>query len=299
MKVKNDFHLYAMITILFWSLAYVLTKLALGYFSAFSLGFLRYFVASCTLLIVAMLTRMKLPHKRDLPLFILAGALGFFFYMIAFNLGQKTVTAATGSIVISTVPVLTALIARGFYKEKISYLQGVAIAIEFAGVAVLTLMNGVLSINIGLVWLLLAALALSLYNLLQRRLTKTYSALQTSTFSIFSGTILLAVFLPASIEEMANAPIIQWFYLAILGIFSSAIAYVSWSWAFAKAKKTSQVSNYMFITPFLTSVFGYILADEVPEPSTLIGGGIIILGFYLFNFGDRLQGALRNKKNTG
>ena len=228
MKAKNSFHIYAMITILFWSLAYVLTRLSLQYFTPFSLGFLRYFIASCTLIIVAVISKIKLPHKKDLPWFMLAGALGFFFYMIAFNQGQKTVTASTGSIVISTVPVLTALI----------------------------------------------------------------------TFSIFFGTILLAVFIQVSVGEAINAPAIQWFYLAILGIFSSAIAYVAWSRAFAKAEQTSQVSNYMFITPFLTSVLGFIIADEVPEPSTIVGGGIILSGVFLFNFGGKLYGALCNMKNT-
>lgn len=297
MKVKNDFHIYAMITILFWSLAYVFTRLALQYFTSFSLGFLRYFIASCTLLIVAIITKIKLPHKKDLPSFMLAGTLGFFFYMIAFNQGQKTVTASTGSIVISAVPVLTALIARVVNKESLSSFQWLAISIEFAGVAILTLIDGILSINIGLLWLFLAALALSFYNLLQRKLTKKYTALQTSAFSIFFGTILLAVYSPASVREVSNAPAIQWFYLAILGIFSSAIAYVAWSTAFAKAKQTSQVSNYMFITPFLTSILGFIIADELPEPSTLVGGGIILLGVFIFNFGDKLYGALFNKKN--
>ena len=287
MKAKNSFHIYAMITILFWSLAYVLTRLSLQYFTPFSLGFLRYFIASCTLIIVAVISKIKLPHKKDLPWFMLAGALGFFFYMIAFNQGQKTVTASTGSIVISTVPVLTALIARVVYKEKMSYLQWLAIAIEFAGVTVLTLMNDVLSINIGLLWLFLAALALSLYNLLQRKLTKTYSALQASTFSIFFGTILLAVFIQVSVGEAINAPAIQWLYLAILGIFSSAIAYAAWSRAFAKAEQTSQVSNYMFFTPVLTSLLGFVLAGEVPDGATLLGGGIILLGVFLFNFGGR------------
>ena len=296
MKIKNNYHIYAMITIIFWSLAYVLTRLSLQYFTPFSLGFLRYFVASCTLIIVWAFTRMKLPQRKDLPYFVVAGAFGFFFYMIAFNLGQKTVTASTGSIVIATVPLLTAFIARFVYKEKLSFVQWLALIIEFAGVAVLTLMNGILSFNIGLVWLFLAALALSLYNLLQRRLTKKYSALQTSAFSIFFGTILLAVFLPASVRQVFNAPPLQWGYLVILGVFSSAIAYVSWSKAFAKAEKTSQVSNYMFITPFLTSLLGYLLADEIPELSTLVGGGIILLGVFVFNFGERLREVIKNKK---
>ena len=287
MKFKNSFHPYAMVTIVFWSLAYVLTRLTLQFFSAFSLGFLRYFVASGALLVIAAMTKMQLPRKRDIPWFLAAGGIGFFFYMIAFNQGQATVTAATGSVVIATVPVITALFARFVYGEKLMRFQWCAIAVEFVGVAVLTLMNSTFSVNTGLLWLLSAALALSIYNLLQRKLTKTYTALQASAYSILFGTCMLGVFAPTAIREVSQAPAIQYFYLAVLGICSSAIAYVSWAKAFSKAKKTSQVSNYMFVTPFLTSILGFLLAGEVPDQATLVGGGIILLGVFLFNFGGR------------
>ena len=287
MKFKNSFHPYAMVTIVFWSLAYVLTRLTLQYFSAFSLGFLRYFVASGALLVIAVLTQMQMPRKQDIPWFLAAGGIGFFFYMIAFNQGQATVTAATGSVVIATVPVITALFARFVYGEKLKGFQWCAIAVEFMGVTVLTLLNSTFSVNTGLLWLLLAALALSIYNLLQRKLTKTYTALQASAYSILFGTCMLGVFAPTAIREVSKAPGIQYFYLAVLGICSSAIAYVSWAKAFSKAKKTSQVSNYMFVTPFLTSILGFLLAGEVPDQATLVGGGIILLGVFLFNFGGR------------
>jgi drug/metabolite transporter (DMT)-like permease len=149
-KWKDSFHPYAIITIAFWSLTYVLTRLTLQYFSAFSIGFLRYFVASCTLTVVVVLTKMKLPEKADLPWFLAAGATGFFFYMICFNIGEESVTASTGSILLATVPVITALLARFIAKEKLGGYQWIAIVIEFAGVLVLTLFNGVLSVNMGL-----------------------------------------------------------------------------------------------------------------------------------------------------
>ena len=298
MKIKGNYHIYAMTTILCWSIAYVLTRLALQYFTAFSLGFLRYIIASAALVVVAAASKMKFPRKQDLPKFILAGILGFFLYVIAYNQGQKSVTASTASVVISTVPVITALLARVMYKEKMGRLQWLAIAIEFAGVGVLTLMDGVLSINIGVIWLLLAALTLSLYNLLMRKLTKTYSALQTSAFSIFFGTLLLCIFLPGSVREAAKAPAIQWVYIAILGIFSSAVAFAAWSKAFACAEKTSQVSNYMFVTPFLTSILGFFIVNEIPELSTIVGGAIILFGVFLFNFGGKLYGALCHKKRS-
>jgi drug/metabolite transporter (DMT)-like permease len=44
----------------------------------------------------------------------------------------------------------------------------------------------------------------------------------------------------------------------------------------------------MFITPFLTTILGFLLAGEVPDRSTLYGGVIILAGVYIFNFGGRL-----------
>lgn len=297
MNLKNSFHPYAAVTIIFWSLTYVLTRLTLQYFSAFSLGFLRYIIASCTLLIVALITKMKLPRRADLPWIILSGATGFFLYMIAFNQGQGTVTACTGSVVLATVPVITSLLARFFYKEKLRIFQWAAIMIEFIGVIVLTLINGVFSINTGLFWLFLAALALSTYNLIQRKLIKSYSPFQAATYSIFFGTIMLAVFAPASIREIPYAPGIQFVYIAIMGIFSSAIAYAAWAKAFSLAKQTSQVSNYMFITPFLTSILGFLIAGEIPDHATLLGGGIILLGVFTFNFGGKFLELSSNQKS--
>lgn len=293
MRAKDSFHPYAAITIVFWSLAYVLTRLALRYFSTNALGFLRYLTASCVLLVLAAATRMNLPAGKDIPWLIAAGACGFFLYMIAFNRGQAQVTAATGSVVIATVPVMTALLARVVYQERLRSYQWAAIGVEFAGVALLTLMNSGFSVNGGLAWLFLAAVLLSVYHLIQRRLTKRYTAFQTSAYSIFFGTVLLGLSAPGAIWELAGASAAQWAYLAVLGVCSSAIAYVSWAKAFSKAEKTSQVSNYMFLTPFLTSLLGFLMAGEVPDRATVLGGAVILAGALIFNFSGTISQFLR------
>ncbi|MGI6663840.1 MAG: DMT family transporter [Christensenellaceae bacterium] len=288
MKINDSPHPYAIVTIIFWSLAYVLTRVVLQKFSACSFGFLRYFVASCTLVVPALLMKMKIPRIADLKWFLMSGAVGFFFYIIAFNKGSERVTASTSSVVISTVPIMTALFSYFIYHEELKWFQWAAIVIEFLGVIILTLMNGIFTINTGLIWLFFAAIALSTYNLLLRKLLKDYSTLQVSTFSIFAGTLMLTIFLPTSVKEIRNAMPIHLLYILILGIFSSAIAYLAWSKAFSKAKNASTVSNYMFITPFLTTLLGFLISKEIPDCSTIFGGTIILLGLIIFNFGERL-----------
>lgn len=288
MNWKDSYHPYAMTTIVFWSAAYTLSRVALQHYSAFSLGFLRYLCASVALLIVMKAARMRRPERADLPWFLLSGALGFFLYMIAFNTGCETVTAATGSVVIATVPVLTALLARIVAGERLRAYQWAAIAVEFSGVLILTLLRGAFSVNRGVLWLLLASVLLSGYNLLQRKLARRYSGLEASTYSIFAGTILLAVFAPRAAREALAAPPWLWAVIAALGVFSSAIAYATWAQAFKKARTASSVSNYMFLTPFLATLTGFVVSGETLDLPTVLGGSVILVGVFLFNFGGRL-----------
>ena len=288
MKFKDSYHPYALTTIVFWSLAYILTRLALQSFTVYALSLLRYLIASAAMLAVVLATRMKAPARRDLLWFLAAGACGFTLYMIAFNTGSVTVNASTSSVVVALSPVVTALLARIFYQERLRAMQWAAIGVSFAGVAVLTVLRGGLAVNAGILWLLLAVVLLSVFNLLQRRLTKTYSALQTSAFSIFAGTFFLLVFLPGTVPQVGRAPLGAWVCLLVLGIGSSAIAYCAWAAALARAKKTSSVTNYMFVTPFLASVTGIVLGGEAVPLPTVLGGLVIIAGLVLYHLGGRL-----------
>lgn len=298
MNIKDSPHTYALTTILCWSLAYPLTRLSLQYYSAFSLGFMRYVFAAAALLVFALATRMQRPKKADIKWFLLAGLIGFFLYVVAFNKGSEGVTSATGSVILAIVPMLTSLLARVVFKERLSAVKWVASTIEFSGVAVLALLEDSFSFKSGLLWLIVAALALSVYNLLQRKLTKSYSGPQASAFGIFAGTLMLAVFLPGAAEQAKHAPPVSFLYIAILGVFSSALAYVSWAEALKRSENAATVSNYMFLTPFFASLAGFLLIGERINRPTLIGGGIILFGLFMFNFGERLLDKCIKQKRT-
>ncbi len=284
MKWKDSFHPCAMTTILFWSLAFPVTHLAMNHFSAYGLGLLRYAAASAALLPVVLIGKLRPPRGKDIGWFLLSGALGFAIYMVVFNLGNNLVTSATASVMLAVTPVLTALLARFFYGEKLKARQWIAVAVEFSGILILALWRGVLAINEGVLWLMAAVICISLYNILQRRLTKTYSPLQSAVYSIYFGTLLLCVFLPQAVSEAKTAISSHWLYVALLGIFPSAVAYVTWSAAFQRAPRTSDVSNYMFITPFLSGLAGFLINGESPDISTLLGGAVILSGVALFNY---------------
>ncbi len=282
-KIRN-YHIFALITVTLWASSFAFTKVALEVFTVPVLSMYRFIFAGLFMLVFAIVKKIGLPAKKDIPVFLLSAAIGFSVYQLVFNKGINMLTSATACIVIAITPVITAIFARIIFKEKIRAGGWIAIGICFFGIVVLMLWDGVLSINTGIFWMLIAAVFLAGYNLLQRKLTKRYTALQATAYSIILGAIMLLVFMPfGGVEQAANAGLRHWLSVAYMGIFPSAIAYLLWSKALSMAEKTSEVSNFMFIQPAIAMLLGFLIVFEVPTMGMYVGAAIIIFGLFLFS----------------
>ncbi len=253
------------------------------YFSPAALGCLRYMLAAVILGGIIIFRKMKLPAWKDILYLALAAVCGFSLYMIVFNYGTAMVTAATSSVIIAMAPVFTGIFASILFREKLLRRQWFAMALQFAGVIVLVLAGNSFSFNAGALWLLLCAFMLGFYNIIQRGFAKKYPPFLVSAVTIILGGLELIWALPQGIREFQAAPLKMQLFVISLGIFASSIAYVTWTIAFSKAEKTSQVANYSFITPFFATLLGFVLNNEVPGLSTVIGGLMILTGAVLFN----------------
>ncbi|WP_317856207.1 DMT family transporter [Chakrabartyella piscis] len=284
MSKKSKMLLCACITVLFWASAFPMTKVAQAHFTPIPLAFVRCTVASTVLLIAGFINKIKIPKKKDIPLFLMTGAGGFGVYMIAFNTGLLTITAATSSIIIAITPIITAAVGTVVYKEKIKPLGWVAIASAFIGVLVLLLWDGILSLNIGTLLTLFAAFVFSAYHLVSRKLLQRgYTSLEITTYSIFFGALMCSYAAPAGFAELSTANVSEIGALVFLAMVPSAMAFFLWGKALSYAEKTSDVTNFMFVTPLLSTIMGFILLGEVPNLGSLIGGVIIVASIVTFN----------------
>lgn len=285
MNDRLKLNICAFITVLLWASAFPLTKIACRQFSPNSLGLTRCVIAAVFLIIIGSFSHMRKPfRKKDVLYFVLAGGLGFALYMVFFNTGMLTLTSATSSIIIASTPIMTAIGARKLYGERIKPAGWISIAMAFIGVVVLLLWDGILSINTGLIWTLAAAIVFCGYNLLNRRLCALgYTSIEIVTYSMICGAILLMVFLPETVENLSNIDIKGIAVVLYMGIMPSAVSYALWAKAMDLAKNTNEVTNYMFITPLLSTVMGFIMLGEIPDMGTFIGGAVIIASVIIFN----------------
>lgn len=286
-KSKKIMHSLAFTTIVLWSVANVATRMALEYYSGDSLSFLRYATAAITLFIFAIIRHTKLPDTKDIPIFFIAGSIGFGLFVYTYNLGANLIEASTISLVLSITPIITVILAQLFLKEKTGIIGWVSLICAFIGVAIITLSKNSIDISTGAFFIVLASFCMSIFNIFQRKLLKKYKAIDIITYTIISGAISLTIFAPKAIVEFRNAPLNQLITVIILGVFSTAIAYVFWAVALSKADKTNEVVKYMYLTPVITTILGYFIINEIPSINTYIGGAIILLSVLIVNIKRR------------
>lgn len=281
---KYDFLIAAFVTVFFWASAFPAVKYSLGYYSPESIMLLRFLVASLVLFLYCLFSKVKVPERKDLPWFALTGFVGMFGYMWLFNTGTAMVTSGLSSFIIATAPVMTLILSIVFLKEKAGKAVWAGILISLVGLVMVafTQVTG-FRINLGVPLLLAATLCTSVYNILQRRLLKTYTPIQATAFSIFFATAFMLVFLPDLIREAPAVPLTVNLIIVYLGVFPAALSYFLWGYALSKAEKTAQVTGFLYLTPFIASAISYIWLGERLEPLALFGGVIIIAGLIIAN----------------
>ncbi|MBQ0005576.1 MAG: DMT family transporter [Clostridiales bacterium] len=274
--------IYSATTIIIWATAFVFTKRV--YLSAITISALRSMFAAVFLVVLAGFnhTTLKAP-ARDIFRMMITGAFGFGLYMLVFNIGLMQITASTSSTILALTPVLTAFMASFIYKEKLKPIGYICIVTAFCGVAIMMLWNGALSINKGILWTLLGVAFFVTYNLMTRGLQMDgYNAIQIVTWAMIAGAIVQIPVAPHMISEFIGTDLLSQILILYLGVACSGISYITWNKAFSYAEKTSEVTNFMFVTPFLSTMMGFALLGEMPDMATFIGGGIIIVSVIVF-----------------
>ncbi len=282
---KLKLNILAFCTVLIWATAFPLTKVVENDFTPDALGLIRCVVASITLLALGFFSHIKKPVSMKAVLWLLlSGLLGFGLYIIIFTTGIKTLTSATSSLIMASTPIMTAIVASKIYHDKIRPAGWMCIFMAFVGVVVLLLWDGVLSINVGVLWTLGAAVSFCFYNMINRHLSSMgHTAIEIVTYSMMAGALMLMLFLPKTVGQIADADGMALAVAVYLGLGPSAAAYLLWAKASEYAERTNEVTNYMFITPLLATVLGFMILGEIPGIETLIGGVIIIASVILFN----------------
>ena len=104
-KISIDFRIIMAIafTLIFWASAFAGIRVGLKAYSPENLVLFRFLTASIVLLVYAIITRMPLPERKDLPAIFFLGFIGITVYHLALTFGELKVTADSTSLLIAWI----------------------------------------------------------------------------------------------------------------------------------------------------------------------------------------------------
>lgn len=267
-------------TLLLWSSTYAAIKMALNDYTPLDLATLRFIFASLSLGVFAAFRGLRLPALRDIPFFVALALTGFIGYQLLLNYGELSTSAGISGFMVSLTPIFTLLLSSIFFKEKITWFKSIGTIIALTGVWLISENpHGHATFNLGICLLVLAALSLSSFFILQKSATRRYTSLETTCYAVWIATIIfIAINTPkTTIQAVIDHHGQSLWLAAYLGILCTSIAY--WLWAYTLSQiEVSKASIGTYTVPFISALISYYLIQEQYSVNFLLGGVCIIIG---------------------
>lgn len=269
------------IVIVLWGSAFPGIRAALEAYGPGELALLRFLVASAVFGAHALVARGLPVGRREWPRMVLLGATGVAGYNLALNFGEQSVSAGAASVLVATVPLLTAVLAVFMLKESLHPHLIVGVVAGLVGVGVISFgdMQEV-GLNLGALFVVSAAMCQALFFVLQKKSLTRASALQVMAAATWCGTFIMLPFLPTMIDQLSIAPGAPTAAAIYLGIFPGAVAYVAWAYVLARLP-ASTAAPYLYVVPVVATAIAWAWLGETPNLAVVAGGIVVLSGVAL------------------
>lgn len=292
MNKQNKALLYALTAILFWSTVAVPFKYGLRYFNFIHFLFITISIAViCSflnLLFQKKIGELRSLKQKDLLLGVLGGFLNPFLYYLMLFKAYSLLPAQMAQALNYTWPIMLVLLSVPILGQKLKLTSVLTLFVGFLGVYLVASegqpwplqpsepMGVVLAITTSVVW--------ALFWLLNTR-SKVNASL--NLFINFGAGWLFT--LPLLWFTSAEWPTdgLAWVSVSYSGIFEMGITFIIWLTAMRLTSRTDKISNYVFVAPFLSLFFIYLILDEHIYLTTAVGLVFIISSVFINRFFDK------------
>lgn len=264
----------------FWASAFVCIQRSSSLIDPGSFAVYRLLISSATLFLIAKFRGMKSIPRKDQLRVAMSGCAGSSLYILFINMAQPYATSTESCIIINTVPALSTLGGWLFLKQTINMRVGIGLGVSFLGIVFLSYGEGGFHLNLGIGFLLLAAVSMASSLILQKDLLSKYSSLQVISTGLWWGTLATLPFAPGFLMSLDSLSLEAHLLIIYLGIFPSALVYLAWG-VLLKSLATHQATSLLYVIPVLVAVMGYFFLGETLNLSVVIGGAFALGGVAL------------------
>lgn len=304
MKKQNLAYLLAILTVALWSTVASAFKISLRYLNFYELLFFSSFFSLVLLFIILNIQgKFKLvlqSSSREILHSIAMGFLNpFFYYLILFK--SYSILPAQEAITLNyTWPIMLVLLSIPILKQKISIISIVSIFISFIGAVIIATKGSMANLQFSnlaadflpvfsaVIWALFW-----IFNIKDKR-DKVVKLFLNFLFG-FIFMLIFSIFYKIDVLQIVAHNWEGIIGSAYVGFFEMGVTFVIWLKALQLSETTAKISNFIYITPFLSLVVVNIVIGEEILLATFIGLIFIISGIALQKYSD--SRILKTKNN--
>lgn len=286
MSRRNRAFIEAASATIFWGASFVAMKIAVREATPSMMVWARSLMGVGVLFISLMVGKhlnFSQPFK-DIVYMALLGFMGVTFHNWIQAEGLKTAQAATSAWIVSTTPIIIALLGWAFLKEEITKKKLIGILSAALGVLMVLGKGSSLlpqGITKGDLLISLSAVNWAAFTVISRKfLGDKDQTVSLFYVMLFGWAFSNALVLPSGIYFAMSWQ--AWISLGFLGIFCSGIAYIFWYDALY-VLPASQVGVFMYLNPLMATVTAIVLLGERLSLRDIVGASFVALGLWLVN----------------
>ncbi|MGC6373033.1 DMT family transporter [Pseudomonas sp. K2I15] len=254
----------------------------------------RFVLASLALLMFLGVARIRLvrPTMAQLVQLTVLGFFGIFFYNLCFFYGLHYINASRASLIVALNPAVIGLASWLLFKERLGQLKllGIALCLGGAGLVIVSrnpqLLQGAANAWVGDLLIAGCVVGWGVYSLFSRGLNQSLGPLQTVTWSVLLGALMLTITTLATgrltVVALGSIELPQLISLLYLGVLGSALAYIGYYDGLRRIGAT-RAGVFIALNPLTAVICGALLLGEQLTAPMLLGGAVILLGIYLCN----------------
>ncbi|MFC4987429.1 DMT family transporter [Saliphagus infecundisoli] len=294
MSSQKDLLLFVLLSVI-WGSGFVIVKTGQQYFPPVFYAALCFDVTAIGLFLYVRIQENQWRPKTRQSWFAIV-SIGLFtitIYNTFFFIGQRSAPSAVGAILLSFIPVLTAILARGLVPdERFTAVDIGGILVGLVGVGLIirpspeTLATG----DVGRLLILVAAASNALGAVLVQRIDPPEPTSVILAWAILPGGValhLVSLFIVRELYENIIITLHSVLAVAYIAVLVNVIGYIIF-FTLLKRRGAFEVSLVNYLQPISAAIIGWFVLSEQLDTITIFGFFVILAGFALMKR-DQIQ----------
>ncbi len=190
---------------------------------------------------------------------------------VSFLIGLRTIAIADATSIAFVAPLFVIILSYFILKEPIGIRRWLAVIIGFSGTLII-IRPGFEIINLGHIFIIIAALLFALRQVISRLIASTDNPLTTAFFTAYTSVFIFALFQP-----LVWTPITDKNHIFLFFVFASFAGIAEFL-----VIKSLQIAHAVVVSPLQytlliwVTIFGFFIWGILPDIWTFLGAGVII-----------------------